>query len=226
MSEQMAGPTPCEEFREDLMALALGTLLGRRRSEVLSHVENCRPCATELEQLSIVADAVLQLAHEEDPPLGFELRLAKRLQASATPRRANRFPRLSYLAVAAALIVVIGFGLGTLVGSRNANNANQAATANLASATLRSHGESVGEVFVSGGKPSWMFLSIDSQSVSGVVTCELILASGKTETTGQFGLSGGYGSWGAPITSPAGQVRSVRLITASGVVLASASFRT
>jgi hypothetical protein len=222
MSEHIEGPASCEEFQEDLTAIALGTLSGRRRSEVLSHVENCPQCAAELEQLSMVADAVLQLAPEEDPPVGFELRLARRLQANAAPRQINRFRRVSYLA-AAALIVVIGFGVGALVESGNANNSGQS-TANLASATLSSHGQNVGEVFVSGGAPSWMFMTIDSHSWSGLVTCELILANGKVENIGKFGLSGGYGSWGAPLTSPAGQVRSARLITASGDVLASASF--
>jgi hypothetical protein len=224
MSEHIEGPTSCEEFKEDLTSIALGTLSGRRRSEVLSHVENCPQCTAELDQLSMVADAVLHLAPEEDPPIGFELRLARRLQADAAPRQTNRFRRVSYLA-AAALIVVIGFGVGALVGSQNTNNTGQSTTANLASATLSSHGQNVGEVFVSGGTPSWMFMTIDSHSWSGVVTCELILANGKVENIGQFGLSGGYGSWGAPLTSPAGQVRSARLITASGVVLASANFR-
>ncbi|HEV3188110.1 MAG TPA: zf-HC2 domain-containing protein [Acidimicrobiales bacterium] len=223
MSDHIEGPTSCEEFQEDLTAIALGTLSGRRRSEVLRHVENCPQCAAELEQLSMVADAVLQLAPEEDPPVGFELRLARRLQADAAPRQTNRFRRVSYLA-AAALIVVIGFGVGALVESGNTNTTGSS-TANLASATLRSHGQNVGEVFVSGGKPSWMFMTIDSRSWSGLVTCELILANGKVETIGQFGLSSGYGSWGAPLTSPAGEVRSARLTTASGVVLASANFR-
>ncbi|HEV3266772.1 MAG TPA: zf-HC2 domain-containing protein [Acidimicrobiales bacterium] len=224
MSEHIEGPTSCEEFQEDLAAIALGTLSGRRRSEVLRHVENCPQCATELEQLAMVADAVLQLAPEEDPPIGFELRLAQRLQANTPPRSARRVRRLSYLA-AAAIIVVIGFGAGALVGSRNGNDAPQSTSTNLASATLRSNGQNVGEVFVSGAKPSWMYMTIDSHSWSGPVTCELILASGKVENVGQFGLSGGYGSWGTPITSPAGQVRSARLITAGGVVLASATFR-
>jgi len=150
------------------------------------------------------------------------LRLAQRLQASGTPRRPKRFRRASSLAIAAAVTVVVGFGAATLVGTRSSNNEIRSTTANLTSATLSSHGQDVGEVFVSAGKPAWMFMTIDSRSWSGVVTCEVILAGGKIETIGQFALSGGYGAWGAPLTSSAGQVRSARLITAKGVVLASA----
>jgi anti-sigma factor RsiW len=223
MSEHTQGSTQCEEFQEDLTAIALGILSGRRRSEVLSHVEKCPQCSSELEHLSMVADAVLQLAPEEEPPVGFELRLAQRLQASAIPRRPTRLRRLSTFAIAAAVIVVMGFGVGTLVGTRSSNNGIQS-TVNLASAALSSHGQNVGEVFVSAGKPAWMFMTVDSGSWSGAVTCELILANGKVETIGQFGLSGGYGAWGAPLTSSAGQVRSAKLITANGSVLASAHF--
>jgi hypothetical protein len=222
MNKHIEGPGQCEEIQEDLTAIALGILSGRRRSEVLGHVENCPRCSSELEHLSIVADTVLQLAPEVDPPIGFELRLAQRLQASGTPRRPKRFRRASSLAIAAAVTVVVGFGAATLVGTRSSNNEIRSTTANLTSATLSSHGQDVGEVFVSAGKPAWMFMTIDSRSWSGVVTCEVILAGGKIETIGQFALSGGYGAWGAPLTSSAGQVRSARLITAKGVVLASA----
>jgi hypothetical protein len=224
MNDHAKGPMSCEGFQEDLTAIALDSLSGRRRSEVLSHVESCQRCAIELEQLSMVADAVLHLAPEEDPPVGFELRLAQRLQAGATQQRSHRFSRAHYL-VAAALIVAIGFGVGALVGSHSAKNASQS-TANLASATLSSRGRAVGEVFVSGGKPSWMFMAIDSPSWSGEVTCQLILANGSAETVGSFELSDGYGSWGAPLTSSAGRVRGARLITVGGAVVASASFRT
>jgi hypothetical protein len=50
----------------------------------------------------------------------------------------------------------------------------------------------------------------------------VILAGGKIETVGQFTLSAGYGAWGAPLTTSAGQVRGARLVDASGTVIASA----
>ncbi|MCU1493504.1 MAG: hypothetical protein JWO62_1268 [Acidimicrobiaceae bacterium] len=209
---------PCESIRDELAELALGVLSGRSRSEVLRHVESCARCAAELEQLSIVADTLVQLAPEIEPPLGFELRIAERLQEAATAHRPRRRRRASVLAVAAVVMVVFGFGLGTLTPSHN----RQPALANLTSADLNSHGHVLGEVMVSAGSPAWMFMTIESGAWSGKVTCEVTLAGGKIETIGVFKLSGGYGAWGVPLTSPAAQVRSARLIAPDGTVLASA----
>jgi hypothetical protein len=65
-------------------------------------------------------------------------------------------------------------------------------------------------------------MTIDGGAWSGTVTCEVTLAGGRVETIGVFRLSGGYGAWGAPLTSPAGTMRSARLIAPNGAVLASA----
>lgn len=75
---------------------------------------------------------------------------------------------------------------------------------------------------ISAGKPAWMFMTIDAGAWSGKVTCQLTLAGGKIERIGVFKLSAGYGAWGAPLTSPAGRVRSAQLVTSNGTVLASA----
>ncbi len=93
MSGYIEDPMQCEVIRDDLPEMAFGTLSGHRRSEVLSHVRSCLRCSAELEQLSTVADSLLQLAPQVEPPLGFELRLAQRLQATATQATATRRPR-------------------------------------------------------------------------------------------------------------------------------------
>ncbi len=222
MSDYTTEPTRCEAMQEDLTELALGTLSGRSRSEVLDHVESCSRCQSELEWLSIVADTVLQLAPEAEPPVGFESRLAERLRGSSDVRRLKHRRRASVLTAAALLAAVLGFGLGTLVTARSTDNVSQTKTANLISTSLNSQGHVLGEVFVSAGNPAWMFMTIDSGTPSGVVWCEVTLTGGRVETIGQFNLSGGYAAWGAPLKSPAGQVRTARLIAANGTVLASA----
>ena len=93
MSGDISDAGRCEVFRDELAELALGTLSGRSRSEALDHVASCQTCAAELERLSIVADQLLQLAPEMEPPLGFELRLAEKLQGAAMARRPKRFRR-------------------------------------------------------------------------------------------------------------------------------------
>jgi len=73
----------CDDYQQDLAELALGVLTGRQRAATLAHVDSCDHCAEELEQLSRTADAVVYVAPEEEPPVGFEVRLRGR----GRPRR-------------------------------------------------------------------------------------------------------------------------------------------
>lgn len=221
MSSHVHDPKVCEAFHADLAETALGVVSGRRRSEVLRHVETCPTCSVELEELVIVADTLLPLAGESEPPVGFELRLAQRLQADASQRSPRRLRRTGVLLAAAAVTAALGFGIGALATSGSSAGPSEA-MANITSASLSSRGHVVGEFLVSAGKPAWMFMTVDSGSWSGVVTCQVILTGGRVETVGQFTLSGGYGSWGAALTSAAGQVRGARLVGADGTVFASA----
>lgn len=222
MSGYIADPRQCELIREELAELALGTLSGRSRSEGLDHVASCPTCAAELERLSIVADKLLQLAPEVEPPLGFELRLAEKLQIAAPAGRPRHFRRASALAVAAAVVALLGFGLGSVVAAGGGGNLNQSATAGLTAANLTSHGIVLGKVIISAGSPPWMFMTISGGTLSGQVKCNVTLAGGEVETLGVFKITGGYGAWDTPLRSPSDEVRSARLIAANGTVLASA----
>jgi hypothetical protein len=233
MSANTADPRQCELMQDELAELALGALDGRSRSEVLEHVASCPRCRATLEHLSGVTDTLLQLAPEVEPPLGFELRLVEKLNAAdaARPRATERarqrwFRRAGPLvaAAAAAVLLLVGIGVGSLVMPRGAQNQQQSASPDLATAQLTSHGQVLGEVMTSPGNPAWMFMTINENAWSGKVRCEVTLAGGTTHTVGTFTLSAGYGAWGAPLTSPAGDVRSARLVAADGTVVASAQF--
>lgn len=222
MSDHIEGPQQCEVIQGELAELALGTLSGRDRSEGLDHVASCPRCAAELERLSIVTDTLLQLAREVEPPLGFELRLAERLQAAPTPRQPRRSRRASALVAAAAVMVLLGFGLGSLTTARGGGNQKQSATAGFTAANLTSHGSVLGKVIISPGSPAWIFMTLSRGTGSGEVKCDVTVAGGKVETIGVFKISGGYGAWDAPLRSPADAVRSAQLIAANGTILASA----
>ncbi|HXA33764.1 MAG TPA: hypothetical protein VNV87_16040 [Acidimicrobiales bacterium] len=231
MSANTADPRQCELMQDELAELALGALDGRSRSEALEHVASCPRCRATLEHLSGVTDTLLQLAPEVEPPLGFELRLVEKLNAAdaAKPRATERarqrwFRRAGPLIAAAAVLLLVGIGVGSLVMPRGAKNQQQSASPDLATAQLTSHGQVLGEVMTSPGKPAWMFMTINENAWSGKVRCEVTLAGGTTRTVGVFTLSAGYGAWGAPLTSPAGDVRSARLVAANGTIVASAQF--
>lgn len=224
MSDYPGGLARCDAVRDDLPELALGVLSGRRRSEVLDHVGTCTGCNAELQQLSTVADALLQLTPQVDPPLGFELRVAARLQDAETHRRKHRW-RTRSLCAAAAVLVIVGFALGAFVAPWNHNNARPAA-APVLTTDLTSGGRVLGQVSLSDSSPAWMFVTINGAASSGPVRCDVTLASGRVETVGVFSISGEYGGWGAPLAWPAHDVRSAQLVDSSGSVVADAEFGT
>ena len=225
MSGDIRDSRSCDQVQDELAELSLGTLFGRRRSEVLEHVESCVHCSAELEKFSTVADSLLLLTPEVEPPLGFESRLADRLRPPALRPRPGRLLQASALCAAAVILVALGLVLGARAMGPD-NHPVQSAAAELTTANLTSDGRVLGEVLISRGSPAWMFMTIDDGPWSGRVKCEVTLSGGRVDTIGVFKLSGGYGAWGAPLTSPAGDVRSARLVAANGAVLADAQFST
>jgi hypothetical protein len=221
MSGEVEHPAQCEVIADELTELALGTLSGPRRSEVLDHVGSCQSCRAELDQLSIVVEALQQLAPRMQPPLGFELRVAERLRAEAAPRRRG-YRRVGVLGAVAAVLAVLAFGLGALVAPGAGNGTGQSASTDLVAANFTSHGQVLGDLLVSDGSPAWMLVTIHGGGWQGTVTCDVTLSGGQVETIGTFNLAGEYGVWAAQLPSTAGQVRSAQLIASNGTVLASA----
>ena len=214
----------CEAMHDDLIEFAFGTLTGRRRSEVLEHLESCAYCNAELEALADITDKLLWLAPEAEPSLGFESRLVERYRSSESRRRVTHLRRASVLAVAAMLALVLGVGVGAIFTGHGGNgpaSATRPMTSRLVSA-----GQTVGEVTISSGSPSWMIMDIDTGAVSGLVWCKVTLDSGAVVIVGKFSISNGYGSWVAPLTTSASDIRSARIVSARGTVLASATFAT
>ena len=218
MSGDVDHPAQCEVIAEELSELALGTLSGRRRSEVLDHVGSCQLCSAELAQLSIVVEALQQLAPRVQPPLGFETRLAQKLHAKATsrPRRSRRVG-----ALIAAAVVMLAFGLGAVVATAAGNGRGESVEANLDTANFTSDGQVIGELYISAGSPAWMLVTMHAGGWQGTVTCNVTFSGGQVETIGVFEHSGGS-TWAASLPPTAGQVRSAQLVASNGTVLASA----
>jgi len=159
----------CDDYQQDLAELALGVLTGRQRAATLAHVDSCDHCAEELEQLSRTADAVVYVAPEEEPPVGFEVRLFNRMglaeNASAPPAPLRRGParwsssrgRWALAAAAAVVALVAGLSIGWVTGSSGNHPTQGVAGVHssrevVATADLVEQGRSVGRV-VTGGSP-------------------------------------------------------------------------
>ena len=135
-------------------------------------------------------------------------------------RRPGRLRRA--LAAAAVGVAVVAAGLG---GWRLGVSTAPAADDALSSASLlTANHESAGHIFLYSGDPSWLFMSIDMGSGDEPVTCQLIDANGQVTTVGTFRLADGYGSWGSPDPGPMTNLRGARLVSATGAVLATATF--
>jgi hypothetical protein len=62
----------CDELRSMAAEVALGILSGAERADALGHMEHCVGCRVLVEGLAQTGDALLLLAPEAEPPMGFE----------------------------------------------------------------------------------------------------------------------------------------------------------
>jgi len=212
----------CDAYADDLAELALGALTGRPRAQALSHVESCPHCAEELEQLSRVADAIVQVAPEVEPPVGFEVRLFDRMGVSDRRRlfRPSRWVLAGVAAAAAAL--ALGLGL-TLPSSAPTTATAQAHHGKAISADLVENGEAVGHIVAVGGPQPWMSMMLADSTAQGTVDCVVVTKDGVTHHVGTFVARTGYGAWIAPLHVKPADIRTAEVVSPSGTVIATAS---
>jgi anti-sigma-K factor RskA len=220
-----SGAHGCQDYAADLSELALGVLTGRERVRALSHVDSCPHCAEELEQLSRAADAVVQVAPEVEPPLGFEVRLFERMGVADVPRRkrrrAPRWVPVALAAAAAAVALAVGLTVAQSPPTPPAQNAAGPAR-HVAVATLLENGVNVGRVVTHGGAEPWMSMMLADSSARGTVDCVVVTKDGVTHWVGSFTAKGGYGAWLAPIHVHPKDLRSAQVVSPSGAVIATA----
>ncbi|RIQ36727.1 anti-sigma factor family protein [Jiangella rhizosphaerae] len=80
----MVDPNRCGEVADALAEVATGAASGPDRARVLAHLADCPDCRRELDELTRVADEVLLVAPEHDPPAGFEGAVLARIAALAS----------------------------------------------------------------------------------------------------------------------------------------------
>ncbi len=227
MSDEMR-ERGCGACSDDLAELALGALTGRARAEALWHVESCPRCAEELEQLSRVADTLVQVTPEIEPPMGFEVRLFERMGVADDVHRQRRRGRRSrwvpavVAAAAAAAALALGLML-TLSSSPAPTVSAPARTSRVMSAALVEHGETVGKVVTIGGSKPWMSMMLADSTARGTVNCVVVTDDGVTHHVGTFVAREGYGAWIAPLPVNPLDVRTAEVVSPSGTVIATAT---
>ncbi len=215
----------CAAHQDDLSELALGVLTGRDRARVLVHVESCPGCAEELEHLSRAADAVVQVAPEVEPPMGFEVRLFERMGvADVRRRRRARPPRWAVGAfAAAAAIAALAVGLSLSLSSSSPSSQSASQAPGVATANLVENGGVVGRVATHGGDKPWMLMMLFDSSVHGPVNCVVVTEDGVSHHVGTFVAKEGYGAWSVPLSVKTQDIRSAEVVSPSGTVIATAA---
>ena len=215
----MSADTDCHEIRGLTAEVALGVADGEDRARVLDHVVECSECRQELEDFTALADDLVVLAPEHEPPLGFELRTIRGLQPKRERQRRWRLPAVAFAAAAlAATTATAGVLLlvrddRRLAGEYRATLSEANGTAFRAVPLRNTGGGKAGTAFVYEGAPSWMLVTVDSSS-SRATRAELVTRDGRTVSLPAFTLSSL--SWGGVLPLDARQVAAIHLLDETG----------
>jgi hypothetical protein len=208
----------CSDCLDLCADVALGIADAKDRADVLSHVERCTSCRSQLRSLTEVADGLTALVPPVPPPPGFEGRVLNAIStATASSPTSTFFARVRArpLAVAAAVVAAAAIGVGGWTLGRTTS----APSSTVVTASLWVKHTPVGEVMVVPGDPPWISMAVHLSVGDMVVRCEVRDEDGVLTTVGTFTIRRGYGYWAASL--PYGLVvREAELVTPDGRVLA------
>jgi hypothetical protein len=190
----------CAEVHELAPEMALGSLDGAVRADVLAHMARCAMCCAEVRDLSEVVDGLATLAPAVDPPSGLTDRVldAIRVESPAPPpvpigRRRWRTRDIVVAAIAAAVLGIVG--TATVVAVRDAHHAssNQVAL-NARDLTVApmigASDQSVGDAYISRGASPWVLVNVsyglhgDGYRLVGVTANGAVVDIGPMRTNG------------------------------------------
>jgi hypothetical protein len=210
----------CSETRGLLAELALGVADGEERARLLQHVDECADCRRELEHHATIADRLLTLAPEEEPPPGFELQVLNAIQPTVARRR-SIFRPLAFVATVAAAVAITASAL--LVSFREDRRLADSYRATLQQANGKyfravpltdAAGRRGGVLFAYRGAPSWIVVTVAPSHRGSVGRAELIARDGRVLPLASFRLSDG--AWGGSIPVDLRDVAAVHLLRADG----------
>ncbi len=203
----------CAELREVSVELALGDLSGSERADAVTHLGSCPMCGQLVGDLTRVAEELLLLAPELEPPPGFESRVLASLIEEARPRRF----RLRSLLAAAAAVVMLAVGGGLVVQA--VDHDDRADTVRTALA-MSSSGRATCRVVVHGDRPASLVVSIDGPpGTKWEYVVEAQPSKGAAIPVGRFALADGHGLLAANVPLDADELKSVRVFDTEGKLL-------
>ena len=204
----------CATFADAVDDLALGFASSPERDDLVAHASRCADCATLLHDLTAVADALLELAPEAEPPLGFEARVIGRLPrvAATSPPRSPRRPGRAVLVGAAAAVAAI-VGVGGLLSSRTDEPGTLAAS-------IEGRRGDLGRVELVRDPSPKVVVLLEDDSWSGVWVCELEDGGRWVEVGRWRAEDAAGGAWAATIDRSLLDATRMRITSTSGSVIA------
>jgi len=203
----------CAKLHEASAELAVGTLSGSDRAEAVTHLARCPSCQQLMVELTGVADDLLLLAPEMEPPPGFESRVLARLAEQRSPRRS----RLRVLVAIAATVLVAAVGAGIVTQAVGHDHGSERLRTALA---ISPSGRTTCRVVVAGNDPASLLISLDGPAeLSADYVAEVQPANANAIPVGRFSLSGGHGMLSTTVATKAADLKSVRVYDTGGKLL-------
>ena len=216
----------CDEFREQLAELAVGSIDASERNDLLTHTAACASCQMALDQMTTVADRVLDDTAEIEPPPGFEQRVLSRLNAS--PLAKVSAPRAR---VRGAVLVACALAAGSIAAVLVANSVRDRAQPSAAvhairqGILIRKDGRPNGQVMLVDQPRAMVIVTIDHpRPFTGRVSCELELPSGQKSVVGSWSYDDvESGAWAVGIPDESLTAVRMNVLDTTGAVAASST---
>jgi len=205
----------CAAARERAPDLVVGILDGAERAEVLEHVHRCPSCQAYVSELTGVADALVHLAPEVEPPAGFSRRVVATLQA---PRRQRRRWLVALAAAVAAAVIVSVVAVRVIDAERGSE---QAASPTISRTPMTGAGGlRVGDAVTASGDATTLTVAVDYAVDDG--SYDVVLSSGDaSDVLGTMEIVDGRGEWTGRLADGDHPGASVELIDADGTAVCS-----
>ena len=215
----MNPPLACDDARDRIPDLALGSLGGEDRAVLVAHLSTCASCQELSDDLIRVVDDLLVLTPPAEPPEGFETRVLAAMTGAARPRAWHRprafDPPARWLAVAALILVFAAGGLAgvSLSGRRPAQAPSPQLAGLIREAPLvGGSGATWGDAYVHAGAEPWVFVSMHWDLPDSDLTVELAGPGIPTVDLSGLRLVNGQGAIGRGVGGDVRNVRTVRVL--------------
>jgi Putative zinc-finger len=219
----------CAAVRDLVPELALGSLDGATRADVLAHIAHCPGCRAEARALADVVDGLTALAPEVEPPSGFADGVLDAIRAEQQPRRppatTPRRWRTGHLVAAAVIAAIVGVGATIAVAVTQHGPSTDVA---LNARTLQivpmvdTTDHTLGDAYVSRGEDPWVLVDVSYGLPADHYRLVGASASGWVVDIGGMRPLDGRWAWAGRV-DPIGALSELRIVDGTGTVVCRAA---